>query len=250
MLTSDINIKEIKANARGQLVGKYPPAVLSVLIPTVVELIVTSISDSSYTGSTSSYLLSIVISLIIDMLMGIFILGQAKFYLNLTRGKEPVTVSDIFYGFKNNMDKAIILQSVYALASLVSVLPAIFINLGFISLDVQTSRTVTALLLLFSLVLQFAVRAFFGLSFFVLSDNPDLSVGEIFERSLSLMENKKGKYILTCLSFVPLFVLGFFAFFIGVVWVSAYSQATLTNFYLKAIGEEPPKPSENLNTRL
>ena len=50
-------IKELKANARGQLIGKYSSAIAAALIVTIAEFIVTLITDYTYTGSVSSYLI-------------------------------------------------------------------------------------------------------------------------------------------------------------------------------------------------
>lgn len=240
-------IKELKANARGQLIGKYSSAIAAALIVTIAEFIVTLITDYTYTGSVSSYLIRLIISLVVDLLMGILIFGQAHFFLNLLRGKEPLTLGDAFYGFTNNMDKAILVQLPFTLVSLIGTLPAVLINLGLINVTVS-SLAIVMFTYGFGIVLSFITKLFLAMSFYVLNDNPDMSVPDILKKSVDLMAKRKGKLILTYLSFIPITIIGICAFFVGIFWVMAFRETTLANFYLDAIGEEPVNPSIDKET--
>jgi len=235
--------KDLRSNAKGQLIGKYGAAIFIGLTVTMIELIITSISDKAYTGSTGSYLLRFAITIIVDLLMGILFYGQARFFLNLVRGKEPLVASDLFYGFKHNMDKAVVIQAVFTGASLVASIPAVLVSLNLVALPADYAREAELAIYALDIILVFIVKLFFGLSFYILNDNPDMTVSEVLKESMRLMENKKGRYFMLCLSMIPLCIVSVFAFIVGVLWFVAYYQVVLTNFYLDTIEEEPFNPS-------
>lgn len=232
-------IKELKSNAKGQLIGKYPQAILATLIVSAIQLFVMSLADSAYTGSINSYLIRLLISVIIDLLSGILIYGQTRYFLLLVRGEEPLSIGEIFYGFKNNMDKAVLIQAVYTVITVLTSVPIILASVGLWKLPDKQYLLLSFSAIVLEMILIFAEKLFVGLSFYILDDNPDMSVPEIFSRSLELMRNKKGRYFLICLSMIPLFILGFLGLFVGSLWVSVYLETTLANFYLDCIGEEP-----------
>lgn len=245
--------KEIKTNARGQLIGQYSICIMAAFLVSAIELTITSITDANYTGSISSYLLRFIISLVVDLLMGVLIYGQSRFFLNFVRGKEPLTISDLFYGVKNNVDKAIMVQAAFTLFSFIGSIPAVLISVELIPIPDGMYYPVVALIYFFSLIVTFVANLFIGFSFYILNDHPELSFVEIYKESIRLMSNRKGRYFTLCLSMIPLLILSICAFFVGIFWFTAYFQTVLANFYLDAIGEEPfnptvdrePSPEEN-----
>ena len=151
-------------------------------------------------------------------------------------------VSDVFYGFRHNMDKAVMVQVVFTIASFIGSIPAVLISIGVVPVTMNNFTRASALIYAFNFLVMFIAKLFFGLSFYILADNPELSVLEIFAKSMELMKNRKGKYFLLYLSSVPLFILGFLSLFIGVLWAAVFLQAVIANFYLDAISEEPADP--------
>lgn len=239
-MTSDSkSIKELKNNARGQLVGKYSVCIFITVSIAFIQFLILSIADRAYTGSIGSYLMRLVITSIIDLLSGVLFFGESRFFLNLVRGVEPLSIKDLVYGFKNCTDKAILVQALFTGVSLIASLPAILISVNLITLRDEDYILASIIIYAFNFLVLFIAKLFFGMSFYILNDRPDLSALEVFKESLRLMKNKKGKYFLTCLSMLPLFILGLFAFGFGALWVTAYLKTTLANFYLEAIGEEP-----------
>ncbi len=238
-------LKEIRSNAKGQLVGRYSIAMFVTITISIIQLFALSLAESAYTGSIRTYLLRFVISIVIDLLTGILLYGQSHFYLDFVRNVQPLKASGIFHGFRHETDKAILIQGVFTLASILSSIPAVLISVEIITIPESAYETVSLLIYGFDFLLMLTANLFFGLSFFVLNDNPDLSVLEILRESMHLMQKKKGRYILLCLSALPLFILGFCACFVGIFWVAAYYRVLLTNFYLDAICEEVTLPYDD-----
>lgn len=236
-------IKDLNKKARGQLIGRYNVAIFVIMTVAFIQFIVLSMTDGAYTGSITSYLLRIVISIIVDLLTGALIFGKSQFFLNLVRGVEPITPKDMFAGFKSGIiDKAICVQAFYTVISLITSIPSVLLSLGMFQISYEEYRSITAIISLINIVFLFIEKLFIGLSFYILSDNPEMSVPEVIKKSFELMQNKKGRLVLIYLSSLPLLLLSICAFFIGCLWFLAYFEALLANFYLNAIGEEPSNP--------
>lgn len=243
------SVKELRAIARDQLVGKYGIAVPAVLLIAGVQGLALLLSESGASGGTvASYLMRYAISLIIDLLTGILMYGRSFFFLKIARAEEKLSAKDVFYGFKNNTDKAVLLQLPFTGLSLLCTIPAVCINLGILPAPGNYLATSVILLLTQVLVLSIA-KLFIGLSFFILCDSPELSVPEIFARSIELMGKRKGRLIVVCLSMLPMMILGILGLFIGLLWYEAYLRTLLADFYLEAKGEEPGNPIKTPESR-
>ncbi|MBN1326795.1 MAG: DUF975 family protein [Candidatus Cloacimonetes bacterium] len=74
--------------------------------------------------------------------------------------------------------------------------------------------------------------------FFILIDNPEMSVVEILRKSKAMMYGYKGKLFLLDLSFIGWAILSILTFGIGFIWLYPYMTASLTVFYEQLKGEK------------
>ena len=70
-------------------------------------------------------------------------------------------------------------------------------------------------------------------SYFILYDNEDMSLGDIFRLSMDMMDGHKTDYIILCLSFVGWVFLGLFTLGILYLWLIPYVFVSMANFYDK-----------------
>ena len=117
------NARELVFNARGQLVGRYGQAILVIVLVGFLNLLLASFADYTYTGTLGSYLFRLLVLIIIDLLLGVLFFGQDRYFLNLVRGTQGLSPADLFHGIRNNADKAICLQAVYTMVSVITVIP-------------------------------------------------------------------------------------------------------------------------------
>lgn len=248
--TAKISIKELTQYARGQLVGRYGIAILLATFPAVVEFTVSTLLGSSDYSTNASYFLSIAITLVIDLLMGIFIYGQSLSFVKLARGVEQPRPSDLFYGFKNNMDKAIILQVPYTVASLLCLIPSILIQLGVIQVEQNKLLTFEFAYLLVQQIIFVIINMWLGMSFYILSDNPDMEAVEIFKTSAEMMKGNRLKYALVYIVSIPLVLVSFLACCFGVFVFEGYFKTILANIYLLLKGERPWSINNHFDQRV
>lgn len=219
---------EIKATAKKQLLGKYGTTIGAALILLATTLFLSSFALMEVNpDSMLSIIFYRVILFLIELFMGILISGNAYLYMNVIYD-QPVTSSDLFFGFRQHPDKAILIQLAFSLADLVCSLP------GFIYDNVSGSSYHTALSysidFIFIIVYLF-IALMLSQSFYILQDYPDKSVPDILKTSIRLMQGNKWRMIRLLLSFIPLFLLCIITLIIPMLWLNSYVEASLAAFY-------------------
>ena len=234
-------IKDLKAISRGQLIGKYSTCIAATIFISLIESVCLLITSGSGGNTLGTYLIGLLISIIVDLLLGILSYGENYFFLQVARCNMPLNISDLFIGFKRNMDKAILLQAPLTVVALIPALIVACIDFGMITVSEENYLLVLFLLEFLASLLIFIAKLFIGLNYYILCDNPELSVQEIFAKSISLMKNQKGRLILTYLSLIPLLLLCVISI-VGLLWFGVYLRTILANFYIDVIGEKPHSP--------
>jgi len=150
-------------------------------------------------------------SLIALILGGPFTLGAASFSLAFVRGEE-VQLSKIFSGFDRFITAlgAYLLIIVYVILwTLLLILPGIIAALSY------------------------------SMTFYILSDTPNIKVVDALERSKQMMEGYKWKLFYLYLHYLLLSVLCLLTLGIGFLWLIPFIHITNANFYeaIKNSGE-------------
>ena len=223
--TSGVSTSMIKATARERLLGNYG----TIIAASIVVNIIYFVSMLTILQITNIFI-SLTTQIIVDLLFGVFISGRCYMLMNLAYG-QPVTFGDLFFGFKQNPDKAILIQLIYTIASLILQIPQFLHVAGLIPIAWMVIGT---LVLLIPYII-FAVAM--SQTFFLLQDFPDNSVRQLVRKSISVMRHNYIKYIGFVLSFVPMMFIGVITFFIPLLWVEAYFNASRAMFYKEIISQ-------------
>lgn len=81
----------------------------------------------------------------------------------------------------------------------------------------------------------------YGMTNYVLYDNPELSGDAAIERSMAMMEGHKMQFFLLGLSFIGWAILSLFTLCIGFLWLVPYVQASMAAFYEEVKAEYEAK---------
>ena len=144
------------------------------------------------------------------LLGGPLMLGLCGIGLKIARG-QPFEVSNLFDGFN---------QFVPALVA--NLLMVVGIAIGF---------------LLF-IVPGIIVALGLGQTYFILSDNPEMTGVDALKESWRMMEGYKADYFFLVLIFIGLAILCIFTLGIGFFWLIPYQQTSFANFYLTLKGDQ------------
>ncbi len=235
---------ELKGLSKDQLFGHYGTAIGAVLLVAITTLFVTYLPSMLISArNIPELIIYYMISFIVSLLTGILASGEAYLYLKLICG-QPVSAGDVFYGFRSYPDKAILLQFVLSSLTYVCSAPA----LVFYYLYLTTYHTYYILLMSITFVIGMAILIVISLMlsqvFYLLQDFPQYSAKELMKLSCQIMKGHKGRLFYISISFLPLYLLGAFSFFIAYLWLIPYSNTVMTNFYMDLMKNRVNTPKQ------
>lgn len=225
----------LKSLAKGQLLGKYGTLIIVYLIHFGSILFISFVSTSMINTSTTVGLIFLyAITFLINLLTGLLLYGEAYIFLKIACN-QPVTVSDLFYGFRTEPNKIIKVQLPFAVVTLVCGL------YDLLSPYVMQQPDNAYLFLIYTIlfIIGNAVNILFSLNFsqcyYLMLDFPQYSPKELFRHSRRMMKGSKGRLFYIELSFLPLLFLGLCSCCITYLWVLPYMEAVKANFYLDLV---------------
>lgn len=235
---------QIKSHARENLLGKYSIIIPSIILSQIIIFVLTTFVSSFVTGnSLTSYVIGLVISYLIDIISGIFLIGYIIQNFKIMCN-QPFFISDIFYGFKNHTNKIISLRFIILSIELIGSLPFLFFSY-FVQQDpTYPLIAATVLSIIPAIGVSIWMELEFSMSYYLLVDFPDYELKELLRTSRSLMKENRGRLLYLMVSFLPLYLLGFLSFGIGNLWVSSYFRMSLTEFYMDLISRKNASKSE------
>lgn len=231
---------ELKASARERLLGHYGTVIGAFLLNGVISgtatIAVSLVVDLSTISGTVLYY---AIMFLVSVLTGLFTSGNAYLYLKLICG-HPVSVADLFYGFRLCPDKAVAMQAWIALITYIGSLPQIILNYLMMTNLNHPDRAIKlmlpyALSLILSGVITVMLTLFYAQAFFLLHDFPQYTAKELLRKSRRLMVHHKGRLFYLYVSFLPLMLLGLLSWGLALLWVIPYISATEAAFFLDLI---------------
>ncbi|MCR4961866.1 MAG: DUF975 family protein [Lachnospiraceae bacterium] len=236
-------IKELRAFARGQLIGKYGVSILAILVVASIYYTAALIEASVVGDSTPGYVTGLVIDVVIQLLFGIFAYGRSVYFLKIARGDKSLSAADLFSGLKGVTDKAILIQAVFTAFAFLGIIPSLLLHFRLIIVPDEYFYYFSYGVLLLQALLSFLACLYFGLSFYLLSDDKEADVRDILKKSMELMKGKKGRLLAIYLSSIPLAILSLCACGIGTLWFGVFFETLIADFYLDTIGEHPYDPT-------
>ena len=223
--------KEIRGYARERLIG-------NMLIPCLVTFFFFSVKNvfgmlmqlGVLGQSAFAFVFYIALFLTINSIFGLIQYGISRYFLSFITTKKA-SPANIFAGFQKSTETIIGASLILSIISLVFQLPSL-IYLFFFSADTIHSLLMSLGLFLIGTLLAYLIEAYLAPIYFVICDYPEMHLPMIFFMTLSLMGTKNYiKYILLQISFIPLYILGFVSFGIGLLWVVPYTYTSYAYFY-------------------
>ena len=182
---------ELKARAKGQLLGKYGTIIPAILIVEIIMFAITSVITLPLdTRTMPGLIVSFIIECLLQLFAGIFIAGQTYLYLNISCGGN-IRVSDVFYGFTHHPDKAILIQLYQLLLMLASFVPLFLLLALWMVIDSLYMLIPITIAFCFGLVASVIISLMYSQSYFVMLDFPDFSAVQCLRFSRKIMKGSK-----------------------------------------------------------
>lgn len=228
-----IKSSELKALARGQLLGKYGTVVPATMLLLLLQASLTFSSEITIASNLYlSYIVSLLFSLVISVFLFILTIGNVSLYMNIACSRS-FSLSNIFDGFKIPAGRTGAAGLLFAVIESIGLFPAIIWNL----IAFSTPRgTVAGSIIIITSILGTVISIYLSICFsmvpFAMLDFPQYSIGQLFKMSRWLIRGSKWRFFYIQLSFIPLLLLSALSCGIASFWVLPYKNAVLANFYL------------------
>ncbi len=227
--------RELRAEGRDGLSGNWMIAVLVIFLMQVVMQ-----------ASSMAAIIPLIGLLVPIFIAGPLTVGMYAYFLGLIRG-EAVEVGTLFSGFSKLFKYTglfLLVTLIVVVAAMIGAIPG-GVLVGLVvsknpqafeqnpDLAFEDPLFVLGFALLMILPLLAATYFWFRyiLVYFIAVDEPDMKVVDILGRSSELMKKQMWKFSWLLLSYTGWFILGMLAFFIGILWSSAYWMAGFAAFY-------------------
>ncbi len=182
--------------------------------------------------------ISQVISAVIGALGATLTTGYANICLKISRS-EPAKIGDLFFVYKNNPDRVILLYLMSFVIQVIISLPSDIVS--YIS-EKDPENTglylIGVVLLLVSYVASYIFSLMISQVFFLYLDDTQKPVTEVFAESIAMMKGHKGRLFYIQISFIGWLILSLFTFGVLLIWVGPYMVTTFAEFY-RNLKKEP-----------
>ena len=195
-----------------------------------LQFFITTFTSFSSNGSILIFIINNLIGLIVNILLGLLVSGKAYLYMNLLYS-QPVSTSDIFFGMKQQPQKAVLIQAFFAVIDFALLIPIQVILSLYQDSFSYKSLQLLVVFVLFALIVNIAVSLIYSQAFFLLHDFPERSARELLATSRRLMRGNKMRFFYLNIGFIPLYILGTITLFIPILWISVYRYASVCSFY-------------------
>lgn len=242
-----LNSAQIKKMARTALSGKWKTAVLLTLLYTVISTALSLCSlpfDSS--TSTINVLIGWVISLIVSLLTGLLSAGSSYFFLNICRSND-FSCKDLFYAFKADPDRFLIVTLITSLPTIVASLISQFLPTPAANASEMAWMVyllITMVILYAGIIISWIMSLFFALSHYLLLDYPEMGAMDSLRMSAHLMKGNKWRYFCLLCSFLGWILVSAFTMGIGFLWISPYMEMSMVYFYANILQQLSNQQSE------
>ena len=221
---------QLKGIAKEKSLGRYGTLIGANLLILAIQILAMTITTVSSGGSIILIIINSLISIIVSILLGLLMSGKAYLYMNLLYSQNVAT-SDVFYGLRQNSQKAVIIQAVFVLVDFVVSLPSQIFLIMYMRSQTPDLMMLVLVSWAIGLFIDIFVYLVYSQAFFLLHDFPDRSAKELLATSRRLMRGNKFRLFYLNVSFIPLYILGAIALFVPILWVSVYRYATTCAFY-------------------
>ncbi len=225
---------ELKASARGALLGRYFSLSGAFLTYALLQYLITIPSSLMQFSPPFGLILYYGLSFVLELFYGVIQAGISYLFLSNACGR-PVSMNGIFWAFWNNPGRAVCIRFFPALLLLI---PSIAPNICLAQFASTRSgqwliygAAVSLLLLPFVLF----VEILYSQAYYVMLDFPEMEAWDCLRYSRRLMKGNMLRFLWLRLSFLPLLLLGIFSCGLGLLYVYPYREQTYANFYLDLI---------------
>lgn len=182
-------------------------------------------------GQLCSLLLTM---LVFSLIFDVFLVGLHRYFLNVAFQGDGL-FHDLLYGLKKSPDRIIVLSLLRHLITKLPLLPGLLCTFAFYvrNCDMELLAAGGILLLVIGGIAGYVLSLIYSQCLFLLAEDENLSAMDALRRSRRLMHGRKEQLFALQISFLPLFIAGFFTLYLGFFIAIPYYCLSTAFFYLE-----------------
>ena len=174
-----------------------------------------------YTGETvMSVVFGLLVTFILNVLLGLIYDGAALYFLKLSR-KEPASFRDLTEAYRQQADRFLVVSLIRTAVVTAAQLPLLFIPSLLKALLATAGLTAAGTYVLVSV----------APASLMLFDHPELGAADALSSCLSLMKGQRRRLFLLALSFIPWVLLSACTLGLGTLWILPYFLTSFVFYY-------------------
>ena len=232
-------LSEIMARSRETTVNHpYGPVIVTLLFFCIQCTMFFCSSTFAISEALWAQVMYKVLSFFVNVMMGLFVMGRARYFTLLCEEKDP-TIVNLFLGFRNKPDRVLLATCIFEGIYFVCTLPAYIYSFYYpLSTEDMYHTTIAFGLLLAGNVLGFLITIPFEMLYYVLGDFINLPFKKAVRFALWLMKGNYMRYIGLYISLLPFVLLGWLSLGLGFLWISPLIQSAYAHFYLDLVKQK------------
>ena len=252
---SPLTIRDIKAQARENLLGKYPFIIAATLLISVLQAIFTALFSNNiniYSGIVQ-YIVYYAAMVIICMLALFFEAGIRSMHLKASRN-QPFLFKELLFAAKNYPNRFLLAALIFTGISFIWQIPMNFVindtyyyaldwlvglglaEAGTFTVPEMQTFIITILITAACIALSVFLNFSFSLVFYLMIDDPQMGAKNAFATSWTYMHGERFRLFKLYISFIGMYVLGLATSGIGFLWIIPCVRQSVTVFYRDVTG--------------
>ncbi len=234
---------ELKANARGYLIGNYGRVVPAQILYLLFVYFADGLNGGILTSGNLTFLRSAIafgLTFLASVLTQILNFGLCRFYMNICC-HFPANYSDLFSGFRFSDDRPariavlIVSRFVFYLCPSFAVFALYMITNNHFLLPIASLVGVIGLVFFYIFYLNMSQ------CYYLILDFPEKDANEIVRLSKWLMQGQKMRLFYLQVSFIPVLLLAIVPCGLGLLWALPYSYSAFACFHLNLTAQAAAK---------
>ena len=234
---------ELKANARGILIGNYGRVVPAQLMYLIFVYLVSGLNGGVITYGHLTFLRSALafgLAFIAAVLAELLKFGLCRFYMNVCC-HFPAGVGDLFRGFRFADDRPARIGVLLVSRMIFYLCPSFAVFALYAITDNHFLLPLASLVGVIGMVFYYIFRLNMSQCYYLLLDFPEKDAGEIVRLSKWLMQGQKMRLFYLQVSFVPIILLSIVPCGIGLLWSMPYVNTSFACFHLNLTAQAAAK---------
>ncbi len=232
----------LKDKAKEKLNGSYMTLIMAGLLISLISGIVSSLVMLFFPMTNiPTLIIGEIAAFIVSIFTGVFSVGNTYLHLTLARDEE-ISLGDIFYGFKNNLQTSLKLSAILGFVASLPTFTYLFLRV-FFYMTGKSSLVDFVGFVGVSYLISIIANLFLSQTIYILIDHPEYTIREILSTNWEILYGNKKRLLFLMVSFLPIILLGCVSI-VGMFWVMPYIDMTLALFYLD-ISKDVPNSNYN-----